>query len=172
MPRPLLPLLIVALAAGLIAAGCGDDDDETTTATTTEETGTTGTTGATGAAGDVSPERAELIEQADEICAEGDREIDAEAQDVFGGSQQEPPQAEQEAFVEDTVIPNVQDQLDQLRELDPPEEDAEEFTAIIDEAQEALDELEADPSAIGGGEDPFAEVNKRARAFGLQDCGS
>jgi hypothetical protein len=164
-------LLIVALAAALIAAGCGDDDDDEATTPATTEEAATGATGATGAA-DVSPERAELIEQADEICAEGDRQIDAEAQEVFGGSQQEPPAAEQEAFVTETVIPNIQNQLDQLRELDPPEEDADEFNAILDEAQAALDELEQDPGAfVGGGEDPFAEVNQRAREFGLQDCG-
>jgi hypothetical protein len=161
-------LLLVSLAVALLAAGCGDDDDEPTTTETTEAA--TGATGATGPA-DVSPERAALIEQADEICAEGDREIDAEADEVFGDSEQEPSQAEQEAFVEDTVVPNVQDQLDQLRELDPPEEDAEEFTSILDDAQAALDEVEADPSAISGGQDPFAEVNKRAKAFGLEDCG-
>jgi hypothetical protein len=169
MPRRIPLILIAALAAALIA-GCGGDDDEEPTTTPTEEAAT-GATGATGAA-DVSLERAELIEQADEICAEGDRQIDAEAQEVFGGSQQEPPAAEQEAFVTETVIPNIQNQIDQLRDLDPPEEDAEEFTAILDEAQSALDDLEQDPGAfVGGGEDPFAEVNQRAREFGLRDCG-
>jgi hypothetical protein len=173
MPTRIPLILFVALATALIAAGCGGDDDEPTTTAATEGTAT-GATGATGAA-DVSPERAELIEQADEICAEGDREIDAEAQDVFGNAQQEPPQAEQEAFVEDTVVPNIQDQIDQLRELDPPEEDADEFTAILDDAQAALDEVEADPSVLSrgsGGGDPFAEVNQRAQAFGLKACGS
>jgi hypothetical protein len=144
-----LAMLVAALAAALIAAGCGGDDDD-----------------------DDIADRAALIQEADAICAEGDREIDAEAQDVFGGAQQEPPPAEQEAFVEDTVIPNIQDQIDQLRELDPPDEDADEFTAILDEAQAALDELEQDPAAfVGGGQNPFAEVNQMAREFGLEECG-
>jgi hypothetical protein len=164
-------LIAAVLASGLIAAGCGDDEeDTTTTATTTEETGTTGTTGATGAA-EVT-DRASLIEAADAICAAGDEEIDAAAQETFGDAQEEPPAAALEAFVTETVIPNIQDQLDQLRELEPPAEDAGEFTAVIDEAQTALDELESDPSAFVAGDDPFADANRAAQEFGLEDCGS
>ncbi|HEX6116527.1 MAG TPA: hypothetical protein VFY99_05460 [Solirubrobacterales bacterium] len=170
MPKKLSMLLAVVLTTGLVAAGCGDDDDETTTSSTTTTTeGTSGATGATGA--EVSEERAALIEEADAICEQGDKEIDAEAQEVFGNSNQEPPASEQEAFVEDTVVPNIQDQLDQLSELDPPEEDAEEFQGIIDDAQAALDEVADDPSVIGSGDDPFTEVNRRAQEFGLTACG-
>jgi hypothetical protein len=170
MTRKLAALLVAILATGLVAAGCGgDDDDETTTVEPTTTT-TEGATGATGA--EVSEGRAALIEEADAICAQGDEEIDAEAQELFGDSNEEPPAGEQEAFVEDTVIPNIQDQLDQLGELDPPEEDAEEFQAIIDEAQSALDELGEDPGALAGGGDPFEGVNQRAREFGLTACGS
>ncbi len=163
-------VLAALLATALIAAGCGDDDDETTT--TTEETTTaTGATGATGAA-DVPPERAALVEEANAICAEGNDEIDAAAQEEFGDSQQEPPAAEQEAFFTDTVIPSVQDQIDQIRELDAdaPEEDVDELNSILDEAQTVVDDLEQDPSALSGGADPFAEVNDKLREFGVTEC--
>jgi hypothetical protein len=166
--KKLMTMFALVLASGLIAAGCGDDDDEATTSATTTTT-TDSATGATGA--EVSEERAALIEEADAICAEGDEAIDSEAQEVFGDSNQEPPADEQEAFVEDTVIPNIQDQLDQLSELDPPEEDAEEFQSIIDNAQAALDELADDPSALTSGDDPFADVNQQAQEFGLTACG-
>ncbi len=166
--KKLAMLFALVLATGLLAAGCGGDDEETTTVEPTTTT-TEGATGATGA--EVSEERAALIEEADAICAEGDEQIDAEGQELFGNSDEEPPAAEQEAFVEDTVIPNIQDQLDQLSELDPPEEDAEEFQAIIDEAQSALDELAEDPGALTAGEDPFEGVNQRAEEFGLTACG-
>jgi hypothetical protein len=171
MTRKITTLAIAVLALGSIAAGCGGDDDETSTvapATTTETTGTTGATGAT----DIPPERAELIEEADAICAEGDEEIDAEGQKLFGDSNTEPSAAEQEAFVEDTVVPSIQEQLDGLSELEPPEADAEEFQSIIDNAQSALDELEQNPGVLGSGEDdPFADVNEQAQEFGLTKCG-
>jgi hypothetical protein len=169
MTRRITILAIAVLALGLVATGCGGDDDETTTSTTATTTApATGATGATGA--DVSPERAELIEEADAICAEGDKEIDAVAEETFANG--EPSAADQEAFIEDTVVPNIQDQLDQLSELDPPAEDAEEFQSIIDNAQSALDELANDPSALSGqGDDPFADVNEQAQEFGLRACG-
>ena len=169
MTRKITILAIAVLALAFVAAGCGGDDDETSTvapATTTETTGTTGATGAT----DIPPERAELIEEADAICAEGDEEIDAEAQETFANG--EPSAAEQEAFVEETVVPSIQEQLDGLSELEPPEADAEEFQSIIDNAQSALDELEENPDVLGSGEDdPFADVNEQAKEFGLTKCG-
>ena len=172
MSKRLAAVLISVLAIGLFAAGCGGDDDETSTTTTTSSTtGTSGATGATGASADTSTKEG-LIAAADKICAEGDKEIEAEAQETFSGGQPSPQEAQD--FVTETVVPNIQKQLDQLRELDPPEADAEEFTAIIDEAQSALDELEKNPDALnpqGSGDDPFAEVNKKAQQFGLTSCG-
>jgi hypothetical protein len=161
-------LLLAAVAATAIVAGCGDDD-ETTTSTPTTTTGATGASGATGAA-DASPEKAAFLKEADAICAAGDKEIDAEANEVFGSG--EPSAKEQSDFVENTVIPSIQEQLDQLSELDPPAEDADEFDGIVDDAQSALDELESDPSSLTSGSDPFADVNQRAQDFGLTACGS
>jgi NAD(P)-dependent dehydrogenase (short-subunit alcohol dehydrogenase family) len=73
MLRRIPLLLLVSLAVALIAAGCGDDDDEPTTTETTEAA-----TGATGA-------ESEFAQQANEICREGTDELDAAAQEQFGG---------------------------------------------------------------------------------------
>jgi hypothetical protein len=162
-------LLALALAAGLIAAGCGDDDDETTTAapTTTE----TGATGATGAATGEPLSQDEFIAQADAICKKGDQEINAVANETFSGGQ--PSQEEQEQFVTETVVPNIQKQIDGLSGLTPPEGDEDEVAAIVDAAQRAVDEVEQDPSSIGPGTGagPFAEANRLAEDYGLEECG-
>jgi hypothetical protein len=163
--------LAALLASGaLVAAGCGDDDDDTTTTSTTTA-GATGATGTEGAAG-ILP--ADFAAEADAICKAGDAEIDAEAEAAFGDSQQEPSQAEQEEFVTDAVLPGIQDQVDGLRALGDPEEGSEEFTAFLDDAQEALDTLEDDPSALfgEGGDDPFADVEDQAKELGLSECAS
>jgi hypothetical protein len=172
LPRKLSTLLPLALAAGLIAAGCGDDDDD---AATTAATATTsvGATGATGAATGEPLAKEEFVAQADAICKESDREIDAEAQEFFpqGGN---PGAAEEEAFVSEVLVPRVQEQIDGIRALTPPEGDEDEVTAILDAAQEGIDQLEQDPSAItgaGSGPDPFAEANRLARDYGLKVCG-
>jgi hypothetical protein len=170
----LTALFALVLAAVLIAAGCGDGDDETTTAATTTPTTTTaGATGATGATGEPLS-KDEFITQADGICETGDQEIDAEAQEFFpqGGN---PGAAEEEEFVSEVVVPNIQEQLDGIGALTPPEGDENEVKAILDAAQQAVDQLEEDPSALSGGGsggDPFAEANRLAQDYGLKACGS
>lgn len=159
--RLALPLVAIAL----LGAGCGDDDEETTTTTT----GTTGATGATGQTGALLP--ADFIAEADAICAQGDAEIEAEAERIFGDSEAEPPEADQIDFLETVVVPNVREQLDALAGLDPPEEGAEEFDTMVDNAYSALEEIEADPQAFLDGDDPFKEVNQLASELGLEDCG-
>jgi hypothetical protein len=161
-------LLALALATGLIAAGCGDDDDDTA-ATTSSPTTTAAATGATGATGEPLS-KDEFITQADAICKAGDKKIDAAAQETFSGGQ--PSQAEQEQFVTEDVVPNIQEQIDGLRALTPPEGDEEEVSAILDSAQDAIDQTEADPGALTeGGDDPFSEANQLAEEYGLEVCG-
>ncbi len=162
-------LLALALATGLIAAGCGDDDDDTA-ATTSPPTTTAGATGATGATGEPLS-KDEFITEADAICKAGDKKIDAAAQETFSGGGQ-PSQAEQEQFVTEDVVPNIQEQIDGLRALTPPEGDEDEVSAILDSAQDAIDQTESDPGALTeGGDDPFSEANQLAEEYGLEVCG-
>jgi len=148
-------LLALALAAGLIAAGCGGDDDETTTtSSTTTAAGTTGATGATGAAGSDS----EFAGQVNTICSEVDKKINAG-----------PQSGSEEAFVTDTFIPAVEDGLAELGQLTPPEADADAYQAFLDEGNEALDSVKSDPSSLGP--DTFKEFDKKADELGFGDCG-
>jgi hypothetical protein len=162
--RRITALLALTLAAGLIAAGCGDDDDDTTAATTTSTTTTAGATG--------EPlSKDEFIAQADAACKAGDKKIDAAADEVFSNGN--PSQADQEAFVTDDVIPNIQEEVDGIAALTPPEGDEEEVAAIVDAAQSAIDEITADPSLLTeqGAGDPFTEANQLAKDYGLEVCG-
>ena len=161
--------LLAAVAVAL--AGCGDDGDDTTTSTSTV-TGATGASGASGAEGATGLLPADFAAEADAICKAGDAELDEAANEVFGDTSQEPSQAEQEKFVAGTVIPGIQDQIDGLRALGEPEEGSEEFTAFLDDAQDALDAVQDDPSALfgEGGDDPFADVEDQARELGLSEC--
>jgi hypothetical protein len=156
-------VVLLVLAAGLICAGCGDDDDETTTAATTETTGSV--------AGSPLSED-EFIAEADAICEAGDAEIDAAARDFFpeGGS---PGIAEEKAFALEVLLPSIQEQLDQIRGLTPPEGSEDDVAAFLDTAQETVDELEEDPTPLtggGSGGDPFAEAERLATQLGLQVC--
>jgi hypothetical protein len=164
MRKVMTILALAGAGVALVATGCGGDDDDDTTAATTATT--------TAAAGEPLSKQ-EFIAEADTICSQGDREINQAANETFGGGQ-EPSQEEQEQFVTDTVLPNIQGQIDGIRALTPPEGDEDQVTAIVDAAQSGIDEVEQDPSAFtqqGGGSDPFAEANRLAQDYGLTACG-
>jgi hypothetical protein len=156
-------LLALALALGMIAAGCGDDDDVTTSVATT----TTTEPGATDTAETLSKEQ--WIGEADAICEAGDEEIRAAAEELFSGGAN-PGKAEEEAFVTQTLVPAIQEQIDQLRGLTPPKGDVDEINAFLDSAQQGIDELEQNPRLAGTSRDPLNETTQLAKEYGLQVC--
>jgi hypothetical protein len=158
----LCALLSLVLAMGLVVAGCGDDDDDEATTAATTETAVSG----------APLSEDEFIAEADAICEAGDAEIDAAAQDFFpeGGS---PGIAEEKAFATEVLLPSIQEQIDQIRGLTPPEGSEDDVAAFLDTAQETVDELKEDPAPLtggGSGGDPFAETERLATQLGLQVC--
>jgi putative heme degradation protein len=133
------------LAAGLLAAGCGGGDDNLT--------------------------KAEFTNQADAICKKGNQEIDKAAKQVFT-SKQAPSKAQFEKLVNDTLIPNTQSQIDQIRDLNPPSADEDQVNALLEEAQSALDEVKQDPTVLQSNKDPFKKANQLANDYGLKACGN
>lgn len=140
-------LVAAALATGMIAAGCGGDDGSSSSPTSSALT------------------KSEFITQADAICKSGDAAINA--------APQPKSQKQAEAFITSTVVPNVQKQVDQIRALGAPSGDEDQVNAILDSAQQGIDTVTADPSAIASrnGSDPFADANQKAKAYGLEACG-
>ena len=140
MKRNLRLVAVAALAAGLLAAGCGDDDDESS---------------------DLTHE--EFVTQANEICTEGNAELQQ------SGPEGGPGSAEFDAFITDTLIPNVQGQIQDIRDLGIPEED-EDLNATLDEAEDITNEIADDPAILTEGGDPFAPVNDELTEAGLTKC--
>jgi hypothetical protein len=146
--------LLAVLALAVFAAGCGggDDSDDSTASIT----------------------KSEFLAQGNEICKKGNQEIDsdfeafAEENDLKQNQNLTDAQATEAS--ETILIPNVQDQVDQISELGAPEGEEAQVDAILVAAQEGIDELEADPTAIQGNNDPFAEANELARDYGLTAC--
>jgi len=147
-------ILAAVLAAGLIAAGCGDDDDAADP----------------GESESASPTKEEWIAEADQICAEGDEEIEAEATKVFSGGA--PSQQKIEQFTRETLIPGIRSQAEQIEALGAPEGDEEEVEAIVTSLNEGLGELEEDPSSLEGPDGALAEATRRVSEYGAQVCGS
>lgn len=137
-----------AIVLALTAAGCGSSDDSS---------------------GDDSITKAEFVTQANAICAESNKSINAAEKDAFSGGQ--PTQADVENFVNDTVIPEVESQITDIRALEVPDGEEDQINAILDAAESGLEEAKSDPAAMAGNQtDPFAEANKLAGEYGMTEC--
>jgi hypothetical protein len=135
------------------AAACGGDDD-----------------------GDALSQE-EFVRQGNAICAEGNETLDAAIEEAFGDLQEgEEPSADEIAEVfQESGIPSIQKQIDDLGDLEPPENMSDDVDQLLDDAQAALDDLEEqiedDPNAfLNSDEDPFADVNQQAGELGLTEC--
>lgn len=150
--------IVGALAAGLIAAGCGSDDNDDK-----QSFGTS-----VGSASTASLSKADFVSQANSICKTANQELDQAGQ-ALG---QNPTPEELESFVADNVTPTIQTELDAIRALGAPTGDEQTVDAILTAADAALQQVAADPSLLTSGGDPFAEANQLADDYGLTVCGS
>lgn len=138
----LLPALLLSLS--LAATGCGGDEE----------------------AEEPAPiSKADFITEAEQICTDGNEELQA-AGEALG---ENPSQEQIAGFAADTMVPNIQEQHDDIEALGAPEGDEDEVTAILDALQEAIDAVEADPGSITSS-DPFTEANELATDYGLEGC--
>jgi hypothetical protein len=140
LPRGLA--LVATVAAGTLLIACGGDDDELT--------------------------KAQFIQQADAICKKGNQRIDAAAEQVFSGNR-EPTKAELEQFASETLIPDIQRQVDDVRALDEPSDDEDQVNAFLDSAQAELDKGKEDPLYMASDES-FQRTNELGQRYGFEVC--
>ena len=140
-----LVLVGAILALSLIMGGCGssESDDEAT------------------------PSKGEFILAANSICTTA---VDLDPRRAVG---RHPSPTEFARFVRGVVLPTIQDEVDGIRALIPPEGDEEQISAILDSAQAAIDEIacEAHPTALNAKPNPFQRIHEARsllRARGLR----
>lgn len=122
----------------------------------------------TGCGSDEEPlSQEEFVEQADKICADANAELEEASGDIDPENEQDV-----EGFVQDVLVPNIQDQHDSLEELTPPEDAQDDFDDMLADLQEGLDQLGDDPSLITSDSDVFGDANSLANELGLTECGS
>jgi hypothetical protein len=139
----------VALALGGIAAGCGDDNNESSTSAT--------------AAAAIS--KADFVAKANQICKQGNAEVDAAGRKLGNSVSQ----AQLDSFVSDTVIPNVEKQVDGVEALGAPAGEEAQVQDLISVTRADIAELKADPSKIQD-DSLFKDSNQKATALGLTEC--
>ena len=155
-------LALLAVIAGLVIAGCGDDDSDEPQTVTSGATGATGEDGAVGS-------KAAFITAADEICEEADAELADEAQKQYPEG---PPTGDDAVrFAEEVVIPSLEEQHEGISALPVPEGEEDAVADILEKLQAGIDEIRQSPEDFV--ESPALEdASAAAREFGLKRCGS
>jgi hypothetical protein len=146
--KRIIATLVGALAIALVV-GCGGGDDS------------------------ASLTKDEFIEQADAICANGDKAITADFKDFAEekGIKGAPNKAQQEEAIAEVVAPAVQEQADGIRALAAPEGDEKQIEAMLAAVEEGVEDLEENPRQLTEGKNPLAKGSKLARDYGLEKCG-
>ncbi len=138
-----LAAVATVLVAGALVAGCGDSNDDALS-------------------------KSEFVAKASAVCTTNNKKIEAAANDTFGKGR--PSAADVEQFTTQTVVPVSQDTIDKIKDLSPPKDDEDQVNAILTSAQTATDKLKADPSSNTDQNNPYAETDKLAKAYGLTAC--
>lgn len=145
MRKPLaLGIATLALTLSLGLAACGSSDDD-------------------------SLSNEELITQADAICTDYNDQL-VELLNETGLNDQS-SQAEVVDFASNEIVPLYEDQVEELRGLEPNEDDAAAFTDIIDTLESEVQAVKDDPESAVTNDDPFAGATAKANEFGLEVCG-
>ena len=152
-------LLTAAIAAAVLAAlvaGCGGGDE------TTDET--------------VTLTKVEFIKQGDAICQAGNKEIEAGFEEFAKENDlpenKEPSKEQGVELVETVLLPSIQQQGEELRELGAPEGDEDQVDAMLTALEDAVAEGEDEPESLFSGDaDPFGDANQQAKDYGFKVCG-
>lgn len=150
--------------AGLLLTACGDDEASIT--------------------------RDEFLEQANAICQETNDELEPVFLGVWEGLDDvdlDDPANQNIVFVRfdeamDTIGPAARQQLEDIRALGAPDGDDELIETLLTDYASAIDWMESTAEAAAAGDeaameamdgtdDPFIDLDRRAREYGLTVCG-
>lgn len=145
------PAAAILLAA--FAAGCGGGGD------------------------DEALSKPEYVKQANAICADFNKQIEADAEKTFAGLQSEEDLTPDKArtFME-SALPKFKSAVEELKALEPPSDDQEAVDKIYAAGDKEADKIEGSLDGddevvqlvLGGQVTP--EFQKQAKAYGLDTC--
>lgn len=110
----------------------------------------------------------QFISEANAVCEEHRGNIEEAASEVLGGGQMPSPQ-EFGQLAQETIIPETRQQLDELAQLEVPEDMASDVEAYLSAARDTLDQIEQNPAMI---QDPanLSDINQQADELGLSQA--
>jgi len=148
--------LAAVLSLGLAACGSSDDDSSSSdTSSTSDNT--------------AALTKQQLITQADAICTKYNGKLVKLQQESGLDSTASDDQVV--SFITDDIIPLYEDQIDELRALQPDDADADAYNEIIDTLDSEVQDVDSDPEAAMDQDNPFKGSTAKAKEFGLKVCG-
>jgi hypothetical protein len=140
------------LSIGLVLTACGSSNDNSTSTT-------------------AALTKAAFLKQGNAVCRKGNQQIQVASNKAFPKGKKPTAAAEKE-FINGTLIPDIQKEIDGVSALGAPKGDEAKVKAIVDSAQSDLDQAKKDPTVFFSNKgDPFKKSNKLANAYGLTVCG-
>ena len=126
----------------------------------------------TAACGEEGITKSEYLAKAKAVCQKGNQALTDASNATFAkvppGQKLSDPEIE--AFVRQTVIPTIRDQVKQLRALPPPKGKKGQVEEIYRALEKGLDELEKSPKKLIDGSNVFAEADSLATKYGISVC--
>ena len=108
----------------------------------------------------------EFLEQGNAICTEGNERTEKMAEDLSPSSSEEDIEA-----VIDEVADDIQGQIDDIRDLEEPDEISDEVDAALDQGEEDLQSVrDLGADIVTAEENPFAETQELMAEVGLTEC--
>jgi hypothetical protein len=155
-----MPLLLCALTAAVIVAGCGGGDGEEP----------------------VPISRSSFIKRGSAICVATRRGIRSDFETFTkgkGGREIEraekanelTPEEAAEQVGEEIIVPAMRQELEEFRTLGVPPEDDDKVTALLEAFEEGVEKAEEHPErAATNGTEAFGESRRVAGGYGIEGC--
>lgn len=135
----------------LLVAGCGGDDD----------------------ADAQQIDKAAFVKEARQICEQASGKLAAKTTQISTRESEKPNydfKKGQITLIEDALIPSLEEELGQLRELGIPKEAKKDAETFLNTYQEAIDEMKAKPNTGLETPAPYEEIELVGRKFGVAEC--
>jgi hypothetical protein len=168
LSKRFIATIVGALALAALAAGCGGGGGSEGSDSTAADSGGSDTNGAPALT------KAEFIKQGDEICTKNVAKFAKAVTEFMNDNGIDPnagpSQEQEEELLSEVVLPQFREEAEELDALGPPKGEEQEVEEIISGVEEIVAEGEEDPSTVTGSDDPFADVNQKAKDFGFKVC--
>jgi len=151
--KALLAAIAALVALAALVAGCGGGDE------TTDET--------------VTLTKTEFIKQGDAICEKANKQSETEAEEFAEDNDftlEKASKEQLEEAVAEVLVPNLNQQAEELDGLGAPEGDEEQVEEIVVSLEDAAGEIEDEPGLIFQGE-VLKGPSELAEDYGFKVCG-